>query len=172
MGKSDEFMIPFKGLKAGIHKYAFEISNKFFESFEYPELNKGSVDIDLTLNRTENMLTLEFNIKGKVEVTCDRCAGLYKQPIEGIKRLIVKFGEQKFEESDEVVVIPESEHQIDVSHYLYEFIVLLLPYKKVHDPENSDTGTCDPEVLKKLDELSRENRTDLRWDALKKLKNN
>lgn len=172
MGKTSEFVIPFKGLKVGIHKYNFKIDNKFFESFDYPELKKGIIDVDLTLNREENMLTLEFNIQGKVEVACDRCAGLFYQPIEGIRQLIVKFGEQEFEESDEVIVIPESEHQIDLSHFLYEYIILMLPYKKVHDPENIGSEACDPKVLEKLNNMSGESKTDPRWDALKKIKNN
>ncbi len=167
-----EFVIPFKGLKNGVHQYNFQIKDKFFESISYSELKKGDVIVILMLHREENMLTLDFQIDGTIEVNCDRCNELYYQPIKGDKRLIIKFGKNEYEESAEVLVIPFEEHQINVRHYIYEFVNLLLPYRKVHPKDKYGIHQCNPEVIKKLEELKPKPAEDPRWDKLKKLKQN
>ena len=61
------------------------------------------------------------------------------------------------------------EYQIDIAPYLYEFIALGVPLRKVH-PENE----CNPEVIERLhpeiDESVEENEISSVWDKLKKLK--
>ena len=70
------------------------------------------------------------------------------------------------------MILPHGEHQLDLSQYMYEMIVLAVPLKKIH-PGIAD-GSLKSDVLKKLDELSPEKKkdikeTDPRWDDLKKL---
>jgi len=163
-----DFVIPFVGLKEGIHDFAFEINAAFFESFEYSEIEQGDVHVDLSLERQDRMLILNFSLKGKVELPCDRCLAPLELPVEGNDRLIVKFGEEWREESDEIIIIPENESHIDISGFIYEYIMLKLPIKKVH-PEGE--GLCDTAIVEKLNQHS-EIETDPRWEALKKLKNN
>ena len=86
------FIIPFAGLKEGIHDYAFDIDAAFFESFEYSEVKQGNVHVDVILERQERMLIFNFNIRGNVQVPCDRCLSSLDLTIEGHERLIVKFG--------------------------------------------------------------------------------
>jgi uncharacterized metal-binding protein YceD (DUF177 family) len=88
-------------------------------------------------------------------------------PVEGKERLIVKFGQEWLEESDEILIIPETESQIDISGFIYEYIVLTLPYQRIH-PEGE--GLCDQEVIEKLNAHT-EQKIDPRWEALKSLKN-
>ena len=79
-------------------------------------------------------------------------------------------------ENEALLVLPHGEHQVDVSQYIYEMIVLALPAKKVH-PGVLD-GTLKSEALETLEKLGvkelKEQKeaieeTDPRWDALKKL---
>jgi uncharacterized metal-binding protein YceD (DUF177 family) len=162
-----EFVIPFLGLKEGIHDYAFDIDAEFFESFEYSEVKLGKVHVDVSMERKERMLIFTFGIRGSVEVPCDRCLGPLDLPIEGTDRLIVKFGLEWLEESEEILIIPETDSRIDISSFIYEYIMLKLPYKRVH-PEGK--GLCDRTVIDKLEHHS-ESETDPRWEALKELKN-
>jgi uncharacterized metal-binding protein YceD (DUF177 family) len=106
-----------------------------------------------------------------VEVPCDRCGDPLEQPIEGNSHLFIKFGEEPEEESDDVIIISDRDYQIDVSHYIYEFINLMLPAKRIHGEDENGESLCNPEAIKFLDENSGEQETDPRWDALKKLKN-
>ncbi len=162
-----EFVIPFLGLKEGVHDYAFDIDAEFFESFEYSEVKQGDLHVDVSMERKERMLIFNFSISGMVQVPCDRCLAPLDLSIEGTDRLIVKFGQEWMEESDEILIIPETDSRIDISSFIYEYIMLKLPYKRVH-PEGEDL--CDPTVVDKLEQHT-ESETDPRWEALKDLKN-
>lgn len=165
-----EFLLPLSGLSAGVHTYRFEIGREFFAHTPDSEVSDGSVQVDLTLHKQEGMLNFEFAIKGTLLVPCDRCLDDYMQPIEGNYRLIIKYGDHFEEESDEVIILPLDQHQFDISALLYEYLVLLLPIKRVHpDKENGDPD-CNAEVLKKLGQHLTPSEPDPRWDILKKLK--
>src|SRR5512138_1425120 len=131
------FIIPFIGLKVGNHNFAFEIEDEFFEHFEYSEIKKGKLHVDCLLEKQVRMMILNFDINGTVRIPCDRCAEEFDQPIAGRQKLIVKFGADHVEESDEVLVITEQESELDVSQFLYEYIHLMLPFKKVHGTDEN-----------------------------------
>jgi uncharacterized metal-binding protein YceD (DUF177 family) len=161
-----EFVIPFVGLKEGTHDYAFDIDAKFFESFDNSEIIHADVHVDVSLEKQERMLIFRFGTKGTLTIPCDRCLGDLTLPVEGTDGLIVKFGQEWEEESDEIIIIPEKESHIDISTFIYEYIMLKLPLQKVH-PEGE--GLCDPEVISKLND-HHQAETDPRWAALKQLK--
>ncbi len=163
-----EYLIPYVGLKEGIHDYSFEIEGKFFDSFEYSEIEQGRVDANVSLERKERMLIFTFDLRGFVVVPCDRCAEEMEYPVEGNHRLIVKFGHEFLEESDEIIVIPDTESHFDLSSFIYEYIMLALPIQRVH-PDGEEG--CNPEVIAKLGRYAPQ-QEDPRWEALKKLKDN
>ncbi|MBZ0242329.1 MAG: DUF177 domain-containing protein, partial [Bacteroidales bacterium] len=76
------------------------------------------------------------------------------------------------EESEEVIVIPADQHQYDSSHLLYEYIMLLLPLRKVHPDDENGNNLCNPEVIEKLNWHQATTVIDSRWEVLKKLKDN
>ncbi|NND80406.1 MAG: DUF177 domain-containing protein [Maribacter sp.] len=174
MIKQKEFNIPFSGLKQGKHKFDYTIGNTFFESFGYNEFNDANVDLHVVLNKMSTMLELEMQAEGSVNVDCDTTSEPYDQEIWGALELVVKFGDEFNDENDEILIIPHSEHQLNIAQYVYEMLVLSVPQKRVH-PGVLD-GTLESEALKKLEELSpreeKNNRkvNDPRWDELKKLK--
>ena len=91
---------------------------------------------------------------------------------EGSLDLVVKFGEEYNDDNEEVLILPHGEHQLDVSQYIYEMIVLGVPLKKIH-PGIAD-GTLKSDILNKLEELSPEKNKEIdeidpRWEDLKKL---
>ena len=132
------------------------------------------------------MFEMNFQIQGVVLVPCDRCLDDVEIPIDTQNRLVVKFGKEYTEESDEVVVVPEDEGAINLAWFLYEFIALAIPMKHVHAP-----GKCNKTMSSKLrkhttrsldnddeyedDESIEEDVpvvTDPRWDGLKALLEN
>ena len=174
MIKQKEFNIPFSGLKQGKHEFDYKIENKFFESFGYDEFNDAKIDLHVVLNKMSTILELEMQAEGSVNVDCDTSGEPYDQKISGTLELVVKFGDEFNDENDEIVIIPHSEHQLNIAQYVYEMLVLAVPQKRVH-PGVLD-GTLESEALKKLEELcpkeERDNKedSDPRWDELKKLK--
>jgi len=163
------FIIPFSGLKVGNHTFNFEIEDKFFEHFEYSEIRKGRLHVDCVLDKQLRMMVLYFDIDGMVTIPCDRCAEEFDQPINGKQKLIVKFGADHKEESEDILVITEKEHELDISQFLYEYIHLMLPFKKVHGTDENGNSLCNPEVIRYIVEKE-EHSIDPRWEALQKLK--
>ncbi len=171
MNHPDPYKIAFAGLSQGTHDFRFEIGDSFFAEVEDAEIQGGDVAVEVTLMKEERMMDLHFAIRGEVKVPCDRCNELMEVAVEGSERLILKLGDRYYEESEDVQVIPESAHQVDLGPFLYEYIHLLMPIRRVHPEDEDGRSQCDPEVLHKLGELSGHTAGDPRWEALKVLKN-
>ena len=171
--KLKEFFIPFSGLKLGKHEFVYEIDNAFFESFEYQEFNGASVQVTAVLEKMSTMMELEVEAKGTVNVDCDLTGEPYDQPISSDLQLVIKFGEEYNDEDDEILIIPHGEHQFNIAQYVYEMLVLAVPQKRVHP--GVEDGTLKSDILDKLEELQPKEekkpseKTDPRWDDLKKL---
>ncbi len=166
---SSDYEIPFKGLGLGTHQFDFEIGDTFFQSLSYSEIAKGKVMAAVEMIKESTMLILDFMLKGEVELDCDRCLEKYSQPLEGSFKLIVKFGEEPEEVSDEIITIPFEQAAFDLRHYFYEYIVLLLPLKHVHPDDEKGNSTCDVEMLKQIEKHGKRD-SDPRWAALKNIK--
>lgn len=179
MSKS-EYVIRFSGLKEGNHQFNFEIGKTFFEQLDYSEVQNGRLTVNVDFEKKATMLIVNFDIDGQVELMCDKCTDDFNLPIAGQEELIYKFGEG--ESNDEkILIIPEHEIEIDLSHPIYELTSIVIPSKRVH-PE----GECNQEMLEAMDnylmveedeiEISEdsiedeETSVDPRWAALKKLK--
>ncbi len=152
------------------------------------EVQKGKVKVHLTVKRTSVAFEMNFQIEGVAIVPCDRCLDYMEFPVDTHNRLVVKFGKEYAEESDEVVVIPEEEGAINLAWFLYEFIALAVPMKHVHAPgkcnkamstklkkhtaKSTDDGDDDYEE-DEVEDISMDDdvsgNSDPRWDALKGL---
>ena len=176
MKVTNEFLIPFIGLKLGKHQFHFEIKKTFFDSFDYHEYEDCDIKVDIVLDKKSTMLELSFKHKGTVLVPCDVTNEMFNLAIKGKIKLIVSFGEEFNNDNEELLIVQYGEHQVDVSQYIYEMIVLSVPLKRVH-PGIKD-GTLQTEVLEQLNKLSskeqkkehkKEENIDPRWDKLKQL---
>ena len=118
MNAARKYSIAWKGLSEGEHTFDFEAGDDLFRLFENTEIKGGHCDVKVNLLRAARQLRLEISIRGSVVVECDRCLG------------------------DCSVPISPSEDFVDLTQYIYESIVLSLPYQRVH-PD----GECDPDML-------------------------
>jgi uncharacterized protein len=168
MKELNAFWVRFSGLKEGHHQYTYEIGPAFFKCFEYSEIQQGVISVQVDLEKQSRMMIFNFSISGYVSAACDRCLADMQYPVRGRQQLILKTGREWIEETDEILIIPESETRINLGTFIYEYIVLMLPIKKVH----TDLGeACNPEMLEQIENLP-EKETDPRWDNLKELKIN
>lgn len=165
------FSIPFKGLKEGIHFFDYVLDDKFFGSFEYGEIKKGSVNVHVELNKHSMHLELTFRLKGTVHTECDRCLELVELSIECENKLFVKFGEEHCEDDAEVIVLMHSEGEINIAQFLYEFAHLSLPIQRIHPENEKGESTCNSEMLEILDkhkmDINQEDVIDPRWNDLR-----
>ncbi len=164
-----QYNIPFSGLSIGEHLYHYDIDEKFFVEYDYTEIDKANVSIDIKLDKQERMLVLDFDIQGTLNVMCHRCLDNFDYPIDVNQRLIVKFGDDWQEENEDIIVIPEHEHKFDISNYIYEYIIVMLPFKITHPEDENGNSECNPEIIEKLKQLSESSPKETPWDGLKGL---
>lgn len=168
------FVIPLIGLNEGRHTYDFEIRDKFFEQFEESEIKEGNLYVIVELNKRSSHFDIVIRITGRIKISCDRCLEMFYQPIECENRLLVKPGKNWDEDDPDILTIPADEHELDIKQYLYEFIHLALPIKRIHPDDKNGKSTCNPDMINKINEhiIYDEKENDPRWDELKKIINN
>lgn len=145
MEASKQYTIAYKGLGNGSHDFEFRVSGELFREFENSEIKDGECDVQVRLERADSMLTLDVVIEGDVVVACDRCLEDCTVPIDFEGQLLVKFSDEVEEYDGEVMWLLPVESEIDLMQYIYESIVLSLPYQRVH-PE----GECDPVMIERF----------------------
>lgn len=171
----EEFIIPFLGLKEGKHEFNYHIDHTFFKAFENSLLEDAEVDVKVILEKTSTMLILNLSANGETVFPCDRCGEDFTLSFLSQDRIIVKIGESLVnEDEDEIIFLPAGAHEIDISHPIYEMLILGLPNKRVH----KEIEDCNQDAIARLAEFGaienqlkeEEEETDPRWDVLKKLK--
>ena len=116
-----------------------------FEEYQSTEIKDGRCEVTVGADRSESRIVLDVAITGYVIVECDRCLEDCRIPIDFEGQLVVKFSEEVHEYDGEVMWMLPGEDQVDLKQYIYESIVLSLPYQRVH-PD----GACNPEMLERF----------------------
>ncbi len=178
MKKSNNpYTIPFVGLKNGEHTFNYVIDKDFFKDKIYSGVQESNINTLVTLAKEDHLLIFDVKMEGTINVPCDRCGDLFDFPVWGEQKLIVSLTNDKIEDEDEIVSLSLSASEIDISQYIYEYVNLLLPQKRVHPTKEDGSSGCNLESLKVLNKLTEkeeatEKENDPRWDALKKIKKN
>lgn len=173
-----KYDIPFVGLKNGNHQFSYNVDAIFFEKHEDSPIKQGDFEINLHFEKG-NFFLLNFEIRGTFQTECDRCLEVFDCPVRSDYTLIVKYnddlipGEIPSDEDDDIVYISRNETHLNIAKYLYEFIVLSIPIRKVHPDDAEDNPTCeiDWEVADDYDKEDDVEAIDPRWEALKNIKN-
>ena len=173
MGRFDKYNVDLKGLKTASLNLDFELDNAFFGDIDGEEFQKGNVKASVTVRKNRDVFDFTFVLNGTVVVPCDRCLDELEIDVETENVLRVKLGSEYADEGD-IVIVPEQDGDLNIAWYLYEFIALALPMKRVHAP-----GKCNNDMLGKLKKHSHtddaettekeEQEIDPRWAGLKNL---
>ena len=145
------YTIAYKGLKNGSYDFDFKVDSALFEAYETEEIKGGDCVVRVQLNRSEAMLELNVSIEGEVICECGRCLEDCPIAIDYNGDLVVKFSEETDFYDGDVMWISPAEDMLDLTQYIYESIVLSLPYSRVHED-----GECNPEMLASFTEISEE----------------
>jgi len=174
-----EYIIPFSGMKIGKYEYDYKIGKEFFDAFEYSEIKDGDLSVSVSIEKSETMMLMLFDIKGTVFLECDLCLGNVKHAIENNFRQIFKFtDEEDLQLDDEITFVNSSMFEVNIAPNIVEFINLSKPNKVQHNKNecNEDiTSVLNEYLLVEKEEVENnldEDEIDPRWNALKKLKNN
>ena len=178
MGYRREFEIPFVGLKPGIHKYDYEITDRFFEVFQQQDFFHCKASVKLTLDKKTGFMLMKFEMGGSLEVTCDRCNNNLPLELWDEFNITVKIVEEaelmnNQEEDPDVYYISSGDSHIDVANWIYEFINLSIPMQRTCSFEKMDGPHCNPaamDILKKLAVEEKESKENPIWKGLEKFK--
>ncbi len=183
MGKFTAFKVPLKSLPQGVHEFKYRLDKTFFINMESDDIHDADVSVQLKLNHKADIYDFCFTVEGEVTLQCDRCLDDLIFPISTSYHIVVKYGEDYDDSSDDLLVIPESDNSLNVAYMLYDTVALAIPIKHVHP-----TGKCNRQMsamLRKhsateshadetddidIDDMqtgSRQEATDSRWDALR-----
>ena len=164
----EQFSIPLKGLKNGIHQFVFQIDKNFFSSFDKSPVNKGQLEAKLNLEKKSDHIILNFITRGYVKTECDRCTALINLPLVSEFEAIVKYREEPGDDGD-VIYIMIDEHQLNVAKLIYEQIILSIPLIKSYNCRSESPKPCNEKVLGILSKDTEISANPL-GDALKNLK--
>lgn len=171
------------GLENKRYEYDFVANDAFFAALEQDLITKGNVRAHVVLDKSETMIRLDFHLIGTVEQECDRSLDCYDEPVDTRQMMLLKFGDHNEELSDEIELIERNTATINVARYIFEFLSLSLPMKRLHprfrqevaDEEDESNGRLIYQTNPKDDESAEtpdEPNIDPRWAALRKLSDN
>ena len=146
---NDKFIIPLNGLAAGGTRFSWQAGKEFFDSFENSEILDAHLDTDVRVEKSGRYIGVDCDVRGGVTVECDRCLDELEMPVDVEIMLSVKYGDEESSETPqegerEVVFIPETDAEMDLSQIIYDYVCLSLPMQRVHEP-----GECNPEVMRR-----------------------
>jgi uncharacterized metal-binding protein YceD (DUF177 family) len=178
-----KYNIDIYGLEDKQYDYDMESGDAFFQELDQDLIEHGHFKTHVVLNKSATMIQLNFHTQGVVTLICDRSLEPFEEPIDSNERIILKFGDHNEELTEEIEIINRNTTRINIARYLFDFIALSLPVKKIHPDlrgEQSDTDDEDEsegvlvyssqDTAESASNNEEEEKIDPRWEALKKLK--
>ena len=132
MGKFSAYKVQLARLPEGHFEQDFICDTDFFQNMENTTIHKADVKVHLDLKKKRDVYDCTFHCKGVIEVPCDRCLDPLPIDIDTEYHILVKYGESFNDESDDLLIIPESSTFLNVAYMLYDTIVLCIPLRHVH----------------------------------------
>ncbi len=165
------FDIEFVKLKDGIHEFNYRLEKKFFEVFENEDVLASDIEVKAVLEKSANLMNLSLLLKGKVDVSCDRCLVPLSVSVDTGHHVLYKMLPEvdEAQEHDDWVVLTQQDYKINLGQDCYETTLLSLPM--IRNCDELEIKPCNLQMLSKLNDLSGESeeQSDPRWDKLKEL---
>lgn len=180
MANRREYDIPFVGLKPGIHVFEYDLDDKFFIEKGARDFVNAKAHVKISLEKHTGFMLLTFEIGGKTQVSCDRCGNPLSLDLWDEFRMLVKLVDNpdemnENEEDADVFYISRTESHLNVSDWMYDFVILSIPMQRMCSESEMGGPQCNQEVLKMLKEMeSRQNEHNANalWKGLDKFKEN
>ena len=126
MNAATTHIVQLDKLEVGEHLFDIQLDSSYLSSVEHTELLGGTVDVKARLILHENDFSLDMDIVGQVQVTCDRCLDAMHVDVDIY---------------EEEIELDDDTQQLDLAWLAYELIIVNLPL--VHSHQD---GGCNPEM--------------------------
>ena len=175
----------------GTQTFEYHLGKQFFVNMESADIHDADLTVSLTVDHKGELYNLDFQIEGTVTLICDRCLDDLIFPIATSYAISVKYGEDYNDDSDDLLVIPESDSYLNVAYMIYDTVALAVPIKHVHplgkcnrqmsamlrkhrarrtDDEDAELEETLIEEMDSMPDRPSDQPSDPRWDELRKLK--
>ena len=178
MSQRREFEIAYVGLKPGLHHYEFKVDDKFFVSFGAQDFSNCEANVRVSLDKKTGFMQLKFDVDGSVQGICDKCGNALPVQLWDEFSLLVKIVEDpdtmnEQEEDPDVFYIGRGESHLHLANWIYEFIILSVPFQKICADSEKGGPYCNREVLEKLKQMeqSLNQEKPTLWKGLDQFKN-
>jgi len=132
VGKFSQYKVQLASLGEGRYEQDFECGTEFFNNMENPDVIFSDVHVHLDLVKKNDAYDCTFHCKGMLQIPCDRCLDPMVHEVDTTYHITVKYGEDYKDDSDDLLIIPESDAYLNVAYMLYDTIVLTIPLRHVH----------------------------------------
>jgi len=132
MGKFTDYKLMLKSLPEGKHTFEYHLDKQFFTNMENADVRDADVKVTLDVDYRGDAYALAFRLTGTLTVPCDRCLDDLLLDIDTEYGLTVKYGEEYDDDSDTLLIIPESDNYLNVAYMIYDTAVLAIPPRHVH----------------------------------------
>lgn len=132
MGKFTEFKLMLKSLPLGKRSFEYHLDKAFFQNMDNADVRNADATVVLDVNHRAECYELHFHLSGVLTLLCDRCLDELPIEVDTTYDLTVKYGPDYNDDSDTLLVIPESENYLNVAYMIYDTAVLAIPARHVH----------------------------------------
>lgn len=181
-------------MPVGTHEFEYHLGKQFFMNMESEDIHDADLSVNLVVVHKSDMYDIAIHISGTITLICDRCLDDLLYPIDTDYHITVKYGDEYNDDSDDLLVIPESDNYLNVAYMLYDTVALSIPIKHVHPlgkcnrqmsamlkkhrarHVGDEDAELENELIDEMDNMemdeSRESNVDPRWNDLKNLAQN
>ncbi len=149
MELNERYSIGYKSLSNSTFDYDFVVDDALFAAYESREVLGGNCNVKVVLSKTDSQLDVDVTIEGSVVCECDRCLEPCDIDIDYEGHLIVRLSTEEGEYDGEVMWLNPAEENLDLTQYIYESIILSLPYQRVHTE-----GECNPDMMARFAQVT------------------
>ena len=152
------YTFEFKKYEKGEHTFFIGAGTELFRDFEYEEIRKARIKVRCNAIVEENSVSIDMKLIGIVNVQCDVCGDFFNLKIKKHVFLNFRVANSPIEDEPELIYIPVDSVSIDLKKIVYDYSILSLPMKIVHQKNENGQRKCNPETLKLLDEFKQKSK--------------
>ncbi|MCM1005422.1 MAG: DUF177 domain-containing protein [Prevotella sp.] len=141
------YKLPLAALPQGVSERDYVLLKDFFEAMEQDEVLDADVKVHLRIDAKNDVYYLHFIGEGSIDIPCDRCLDPMAHEVSFDELLTVKYGPEFDDGTDGVLVIPETDTELDLAPLLCDFTLLTIPMRHVHN-----VGECNAQMQEVLNE--------------------
>ncbi len=165
------YAIPLKSLRNGVHQFKWQVGASFFDHFEASPIRRGQFEVEVLLDKQEDLSTIQMMIKGSYHSVCDRCLAAIDIPVQATYNLYVKTGTDALSDPSLICISPE-ETELKLADVIYEYICLSRPISQTIDCAKMENPPCDREVLDRIQTDNGPQYDPSIWEGLKNFESN